>query len=233
MIEEILGIALTNAIISIEDLKTHSVLELIYLIIDRVNRLIRANNELVSVGLPEAVSNQLVKWLEDGTLNAILMDKVTRFEKQLLNPECFRLEGMSDHEVIQETITFANQHNIPEIHLYKDYNIKNLILTQPIVIDGHGFTIRDSGLEENTTNEVFIQIDGCKVTLKHLRLNAERSKIGILNLDGTLIIDDVFTWKAQEVAVEYRKVTTKGDGEINNLDTQLSKIGLSIFPIFF
>ena len=71
-IEKILNKALIGNVISVEELRQYSVLNLIMIIIERVNGVIENNNYLASEGLELEVINQIKNMIDDGTLPNLL-----------------------------------------------------------------------------------------------------------------------------------------------------------------
>lgn len=71
-IEKILNQALVGNVISVEELRQYSVLNLLMIIIERVNGVIENNNYLASEGLELEVINQIKNMIDDGTLPNLL-----------------------------------------------------------------------------------------------------------------------------------------------------------------
>ena len=71
-IEKILNKALIGNVISVEELRQYSVLNLLMIVIERVNGVIENNNYLASEGLELEVINQIKNMIDDGTLPNLL-----------------------------------------------------------------------------------------------------------------------------------------------------------------
>lgn len=71
-IEKILNQALIGNVISVEELRQYSVLNLIMIIVERVNGVIENNNYLAREGLKLEVINQIKNMIDDGTLPNLL-----------------------------------------------------------------------------------------------------------------------------------------------------------------
>ena len=71
-IEKILNKALLGNVISVEELRQYSVLNLLMIVVERVNGVIENNNYLASEGLELEVINQIKNMIDDGTLPNLL-----------------------------------------------------------------------------------------------------------------------------------------------------------------
>ena len=76
MIEKLQQIGLKLNLITRDDLNCYSMVELIYLIINRLNEVIDVLNGVTSIGIEKIVVDELSKWLEDGTLATIINEEV-------------------------------------------------------------------------------------------------------------------------------------------------------------
>ena len=65
-------------VITIQDVERYTIIELIYMICDKLNHTTVTLKDLIEVGLSQAVAEQLVKWMEDGTLEQELSDLVLK-----------------------------------------------------------------------------------------------------------------------------------------------------------
>ena len=65
-------------VITIHDVERYTIIELIYMICDKLNTTTVTLKDLIEVGLSQAVAEQLVKWMEDGTLEQELSDLVLK-----------------------------------------------------------------------------------------------------------------------------------------------------------
>ena len=65
-------------VITIHDVERYTIIELIYMICDKLNTTTVTLKDLMEVGLSQAVAEQLVKWMEDGTLEQELSDLVLK-----------------------------------------------------------------------------------------------------------------------------------------------------------
>ena len=65
-------------VITIQDVERYTIIELIYMICDKLNNTTVTLKDLIEVGLSQAVAEQLVKWMEDGTLEQELSDLVLK-----------------------------------------------------------------------------------------------------------------------------------------------------------
>lgn len=65
-------------VITIQDVERYTIIELIYMICDKLNNTTVTLKDLIEVGLSEAVAEQLMKWMEDGTLEQELSDLVLK-----------------------------------------------------------------------------------------------------------------------------------------------------------
>ena len=65
-------------VITIHDVERYTIIELIYMICEKLNTTTVTLKDLMEVGLSQAVAEQLVKWMEDGTLEQELSDLVLK-----------------------------------------------------------------------------------------------------------------------------------------------------------
>ena len=65
-------------IITVEDVERYTIIELIYMICDKLNHTTITLKDLIEIGLNEAVAEQLTKWIEDGTLEEELSNLVLK-----------------------------------------------------------------------------------------------------------------------------------------------------------
>ena len=65
-------------VITIHDVERYTIIELIYMICEKLNTTTVTLKDLIEVGLSQAVAEQLVKWMEDGTLEQELSDLVLK-----------------------------------------------------------------------------------------------------------------------------------------------------------
>lgn len=65
-------------IITVEDVERYTITELIYMICDKLNHTTTTLKGLIEVGLNQAVAEQLMKWIEDGTLEEELSNLVLK-----------------------------------------------------------------------------------------------------------------------------------------------------------
>ena len=65
-------------VITVQDVERYTIIELIYMICDKLNNTTVTLKDLIEVGLSEAVAEQLMKWMEDGTLEQELSDLVLK-----------------------------------------------------------------------------------------------------------------------------------------------------------
>ena len=65
-------------IITVEDVERYTITELIYMICDKLNHTTTTLKGLIEVGLNQAVAEQLMKWIEDGTLEEELSKLVLK-----------------------------------------------------------------------------------------------------------------------------------------------------------
>lgn len=65
-------------VITVEDVERYTVIELLYMICDKLNHTTLTLKDLIEVGLNQAVAEQLLKWMEDGTLEQELSDLVLK-----------------------------------------------------------------------------------------------------------------------------------------------------------
>ena len=65
-------------VITVEDVERYTVIELLYLICDKLNYTTITLKDLIEVGLNQAVAEQLMKWIEDGTLEEELSQLVLK-----------------------------------------------------------------------------------------------------------------------------------------------------------
>lgn len=76
MIDKITQIAIKLNLITPDDIGCYSLVELVYLIINRLNEVIDVVNEVTSIGIGQYVVEQLQEWLKDGTLATVINDEV-------------------------------------------------------------------------------------------------------------------------------------------------------------
>ena len=76
MIKKLQQIGLKLNLISYNELNCYSMVELMYLIINRVNEVIDVLNGITSVGIEHIVIDELNRWLDDGTLAHIINQEV-------------------------------------------------------------------------------------------------------------------------------------------------------------
>ena len=65
-------------VITVEDVERYTIIELIYMICDKLNNTTTTLKGLIEVGLNQAVAEQLMKWIEDGTLEEELSNLVLK-----------------------------------------------------------------------------------------------------------------------------------------------------------
>ena len=65
-------------VITVEDVERYTIIELIYMICDKLNNTTTTLKGLIEVGLNQAVAEQLMKWIEDGTLEEELSKLVLK-----------------------------------------------------------------------------------------------------------------------------------------------------------
>ena len=65
-------------LITVEDVERYTIIELIYMICDKLNNTTTTLKGLIEVGLNQAVAEQLMKWIEDGTLEEELSNLVLK-----------------------------------------------------------------------------------------------------------------------------------------------------------
>lgn len=65
-------------LITVEDVERYTIIELIYMICDKLNNTTTTLKGLIEVGLNQAVAEQLMKWIEDGTLEEELSKLVLK-----------------------------------------------------------------------------------------------------------------------------------------------------------
>ena len=69
-------------IITIDDIERYTVIELIYMICNKLNETTVTLKQLIEVGLQQAVAEQLLKWIEDGSLEEELSQLVLKIPYQ-------------------------------------------------------------------------------------------------------------------------------------------------------
>ena len=69
-------------VITIHDVERYTIIELIYMICEKLNNTTVTLKDLIEVGLSQAVAEQLVKWMENGTLEQELSDLVLKIPYQ-------------------------------------------------------------------------------------------------------------------------------------------------------
>lgn len=69
-------------VITIDDVERYTVIELIYMICDKLNGTTVTLKQLIEVGLQQAVAEQLLKWIEDGSLEEELSQLVLKIPYQ-------------------------------------------------------------------------------------------------------------------------------------------------------
>lgn len=76
MIEKLQQLGYKLNLISYNELNCYSVVELLYLIINRVNDVIDVLNGVTSIGIEHIVVDELNRWLDDGTLAKVINEEV-------------------------------------------------------------------------------------------------------------------------------------------------------------
>ena len=69
-------------VITIDDVERYTIIELIYMICDKLNGTTTTLKQLIEVGLEQAVAEQLMKWIEDGSLEEELSKLVLKVPYQ-------------------------------------------------------------------------------------------------------------------------------------------------------
>ena len=184
-------------------------------------------DSLVNVTLIEQLRTELTT-----LLNQTVTDYTTRLDKidnkttNIITPEMFREHEDDDSTCFNKALDFACNNN-KTLTLTQNYILDSFVINKSVNIEGNNHTIYD-----NDNNDIFLTINNnCRVIINNLRLELSKSKNGILNIDSNVDLNNVTVRGSIEdnildVAVEYRKVTTSGFGNINILYTQLCKKGL-------
>lgn len=229
---ELLREVLSKGVITADDIKQLSTMELLVVIIRRVNEChdltveqIERVNQLLSGGLKDEVVATLDKWKADGTLTQIIDEEIIgNVNDKLVNPEQFRTDNQSDTEVIQLAIDYCSTHN-RELHLYQDYEVLNMVINKPLIIRGHGNTIKATQVIDN-----LIEINGnIKVYIDHLTVDANLvAKKGIFINGGEAKVEYVSVHNATETNVLVKKVGSNGVLECYELYLYNAPVGLNL-----
>ena len=112
--EELLDFVTTKGIITNQDAEQLTALELIYLIIEKLNECVITVNELMEAGLYQAVIDQLAIWKDNGTLADLISQEILDDVKGKLESRVVYLQDYkklqsdaSDSERLQRAIEQA------------------------------------------------------------------------------------------------------------------------------
>ena len=112
--EELLDFVTTKGIITNQDAEQLTALELIYLIIEKLNECVITVNELMEAGLYQAVIDQLTIWKDNGTLSDLISQEILEDIKGKLESRVVYLQDYpklksdaSDSERLQRAIEQA------------------------------------------------------------------------------------------------------------------------------
>lgn len=135
-IDEIKLFGVKCGIITIEDIEKYTVMELIFMMIKKINELVNSVNGINSA-LAETIINQLNKWLEDGTLAGII-------NKTIFNDISNQLKVLKDnlylstwYEPKPDTIksTMLGDETIPSEYSFENYEKFYDWILNPLVRD--------------------------------------------------------------------------------------------------
>ena len=188
-----------------------------------VYKLKKEYEKLKKIILDENIQAKLTDDIE--SINSQL-DSIDNKTTNIITPEMFRVDGYSDTVCFNIALQYACNNN-KTLTLTQNYTLDSFVINKSVNIEGNNHTIYD-----NNNNDIFLTINNnCRVIINNLRLELSKSKNGILNIDSNVDLNNVTVRGSiknniLDVAVEYRKVTTSGFGNINILYTQLCKKGL-------
>ena len=154
------------------------------------------------------------------------LDTIDNKTTNIITPEMFREDEDNDSTCFNKALDFACNNN-KTLTLTQNYTLDSFVINKSVNIEGNNHTIYD-----NNNNDIFLTIsNNSRVIINNLRLELSKSKNGILNIDSNVDLNNVTVRGSiknniLDVAVEYRKVTTSGFGNINILYTQLCNKGL-------
>ena len=208
-IEEIQKICLKFNLTTANDIEHYSLAQLVFMIVDRVNEIIRGFNiqsdeisNMLTSGISEAVSDKLEEWITNGTLEDILLlgNKV--------NYEQFGAIGdglTDDTEAIYQAHIFANEHNLPiEAKANKTYLIrkaKEIPVKTNVNWNGCHFIIDDTNVSnsERLTPVFKVLSDKTKIELSNpsFTLNKTTKTISELSGKGECLVEFINANKKQ------------------------------------
>ena len=183
------------------------------IVIEKVNYFLENNAKIKDIIAKLVINTNKLDTLDNKTTN-------------IITPEMFRADGDSDTVCFNKALQYACNNN-KTLTLTQNYTIDSFVINKSVNIEGNNHTIYD-----NNNNDIFLTINNnCRVIINNLRLELSKSKNGILNIDSNVDLNNVTVRGSIEnnildIAVEYRKVTTSGFGNINILYTQLCNKGL-------
>ena len=227
---ELLKEILSKGVITADDIKQLSTMELLVVIIRRVNEChdltieqIERVNQLLNGGLKDEVVATLDKWKADGTLTQIIDEEIIgNINAKLIDPELFRTNNQTDDEVLQLAIAYCGQQK-QELHLYHDYNVTSVLINQPIIINGHGHTIKST-----VVVDYLIKIEqGNKVIINNLKVQGNNVvKRGIFVNGGEVQLSYSEVYNCTECNIAVKKV--ESSGTINTYEVFLSNAPIGI-----
>ena len=135
-IEEIKLFGVKCGIITIEDIEKYTVMELIFMMLKKINELVDSVNGINSA-LAETIINQLNKWLEDGTLAGIINETIFNDISNQLKVLKDNLYLSSWYEPKPDSIksTMRGEETIPSEYSFENYEKFYDWILNPLVRD--------------------------------------------------------------------------------------------------
>lgn len=137
---------LKSRLITVDDLKSHTTLELLMKLIPKVNEVIEVNHSLVTDLIPNGLSSILSEWMENGTLENLISEGLLEEIKTIRSlafdiKVMFGVKGDGSDETTQIQKAFETCHALGVRELYFPdgiYCVRQTIDTYGVQIKGNG-----------------------------------------------------------------------------------------------
>lgn len=145
-------------------------------------------------------------------------------EGKLIDPEMFRNNNNTDDEVVNLAVEYC-MNNSRELHLYKDYNIRNIVINKNLIVNGHGNKL----IATEAVDKLIEVTDKADVKITHLIVNSNNlCKYGVYNNDSQIYLAYSEVHSSVETNIVAKKISDSGYVNTYEVYTTGAKIALDL-----
>ena len=151
--------------------------------------------------------------------------QLSHVEGKLIDPEMFRNNNNNtDDEVVNLAVEYC-VNNSRELHLYKDYNIRNIVINKNLIVNGHGNKL----IATEAVDKLIEVTDKADVKFTHLIVNSNNlCKYGVYNNDSQIYLAYSEVHSSVETNIVAKKISDSGYVNTYEVYTTGAKIALDL-----